>query len=59
MTQHTYRVPVCWEVVGFVYVSASSQTEAADLAQDSQEIPKDTIRVNGSYQVDFESVEKR
>ena len=58
MAQHTYRIPVSWEVVGFVYVSASSQTEAADLAQDSQEIPKEVIRVVGSYQVDFESVEK-
>jgi hypothetical protein len=47
----TYRVPVVWQMYGYVEVQAESMVEAANVAMDAP-LPIDGDYIEGSFEVD-------
>ena len=54
-TVKKYRIPVIWEVMGYVEVKAESIDDAIYMASE-EPLPKDSEYIEGSFIVDCESV---
>lgn len=51
----TWKIPVCWTMMGTVKVEANTLTEAIEIAKDDDgviPIPDDGTFLNGSWEVD-------
>ena len=56
----TWKVPVTWEVCGFVEIEAKTLEEAIELAKDDEGViplPEESDYVDGSWRVTEEDVE--
>ena len=51
----TYKVPVVWQMYGYVDVVADSLTEAVHIAEDGP-LPSDADYVEGSFEVDHDAL---
>jgi len=47
----TYKIPVVWQMYGYVEVEAESMVEAINLAYDAP-LPDDGSYIEGSFEVD-------
>lgn len=47
----TYKIPVVWQMYGYVEVEADSMSEATLVAMDAP-LPKDGSYIEGSFEVD-------
>ena len=57
----TWKVPVTWEVCGFVEIEAKTLEKAIELAKDDEGViplPEESDYVDGSWRVTEEDVEK-
>ena len=59
MKQKTYRVPVSWQMYGWVTVQSDTRQHAAEIAESDMGIglPDNGTYVEGSWEVDWEIVE--
>ena len=51
----TWKIPVCWTMMGTVYVGANTLAEAIEIAKDDDgviPIPDDGTFLDGSWEVD-------
>ena len=56
----TWKIPVTWEVCGFVAIEAKTLEEAIELAKDDEGViplPEESDYVDGSWRVTEEDVE--
>lgn len=52
----TWKIPVCWTMMGTVKVEANTLAEAIEIAKDDDgviPIPDDGTFLNGSWEVDY------
>jgi hypothetical protein len=54
-TMKTYRIPVSWEVYGYVTIKAESLSEAVLQAEDAP-LPEDASYIEASFRVDHEAI---
>ena len=52
-TVKKYRIPVIWEVMGYVEVKAVNIDEANELAMEAP-LPEDSDYIEGSFNVDYD-----
>ncbi len=50
----TYRLPVYWQMYGFVEVKADNIVDAVAIAKETARLPKDADYVDGSFEVDYD-----
>ena len=50
----TYRLPVYWQMHGFVDVKADNIVDAVAIAKETARLPKDADYVDGSFEVDYD-----
>lgn len=50
----TYKIPVVWQMHGYVEVEAESMSEAVNVAMDAS-LPDDGSYIEGSFEVDESS----
>jgi len=50
----TYKIPVVWQMYGYVNVVAESMAEAVLIAEDGP-LPTDASYVEGSFEVDHDA----
>ena len=55
----TYKIPVSWQMYGFVTVEADSAQHAAEIAESDMDIslPENGSYVEASWEVDWDSIE--
>ena len=49
----TYRLPVYWQMYGFVEVKADNIVDAVAIAKETARLPKDADYVDDSFEVDY------
>jgi len=54
-TTPTFKIPVTWEMIGYVYLKADSLEQAVELAKsESLPLPEGSY-AEGSFRVDFDA----